>query len=153
MRSSTTSRASLVDPDHATVLGTANQLVDMLVDRADSAADGGLWEIADLTLVRADRIATRYGLDNHRIRAASRRHSKMERFRLVQPSDPVAIRAAAGSRITVVFRDGSIRDSIIKGVEAGQLLLDEDTTVRGGAMYYTERIPLSKIDYLKVWED
>lgn len=146
------SRASLVDPDHATVLGTANQLVDLLVDRADSAADGGLWEIADLTLTRADRIATRYGLDHHRIKASSRRYAKMERFRLVQPSDPKGIRAVIGHRVAVVFRDGSVRESIIKGVETGHLLLDEDTEVRGGAMYYTERIPLSEIDYLKVWE-
>lgn len=146
------SRASLVDPDHATVLGTANQLVDLLMDRADSAADGGLWEIADLTLARADRIATRYGLDHHRIQTAARRYSKMERFRLVHPSDPEAIRAATGSRITIIFRDGSTRDSIIKGADAGHLLLDEDAEVRGGAMYYTERIPLSAIDYLKVWE-
>lgn len=146
------SRASLVDPDHVTVLGTANQLVDLLVDRADSAADGGLWEIADLTLARADRIATRYGLDHHRIEASARRYARMERFRLVQPSDPKAIRAVAGHRVAVFFRDGSVRESIIKGVEAGDLLLDEDTEVRGGAMYYTERIPLSEIDYLKVWE-
>jgi len=146
------SRASLVDPDHATVLGTANQLVNMLVDRADSAADGGLWEIADLTLARADRIATRYGLDHHRIQEASRRYSKMDRFRLVQSSDPTAIRAAAGHRVTIVFQDGSTRESTIKGVKSGHLLLDEDTEVRGGAMYYTERVPLNDIDYLKVWE-
>ncbi len=146
------SRASLIDSDHTTVLGTANQLVDQLVDRADSAADGGLWEIADLTLVRADRLATRYGLDHHRIEAAVRRHAQMERFRLVQASDPRAIRAATGSRVTVVFRDGSTRESIIKGVDSGHLLLDEDTEVRGGAMYFTEKIPLAEIDYLKVWE-
>ena len=121
-------------------------------NHTDSAADGGLWEIADLTLTRADRIATRYGLDHHRIEASSRRYARMERFRLVQPSDPKAIRAVTGHRVAVVFRDGSVRESIIKGVEADHLLLDEDTEVRGGAMYYTERIPLSDIDYLKVWE-
>jgi hypothetical protein len=147
------SRAALVDADHATVLSTAAQLVDLLVTRADGAAVGGLWEIADLTLNRADSIAVRFGLDTHRIEEARLRYSRMDRFRLIQPAETAAIRAAAGSRVTVFFDDGSTRESIISGVEDGLLLLDEDTEVRGGAMYYVERIPLATIDYLKVWED
>jgi hypothetical protein len=147
------SQAALIDPDHSTVLGTATQLVDLLVDRANGAAESGLWEIADLTLARAERLATRYGLDTQRILDARYRHSRMERFRLVKPSDTAAIRAAAGRRVTVVLRDGSTEQSIIKGVADGELLLNEDTTVRGGAVYYVERIPLTEIDYLKIWEE
>jgi hypothetical protein len=52
----------------------------------------------------------------------------------------------------VVLKNGSKRNSIINGVGDGDLLLNEDSTVRGGAMYYVERIPLAEIDYLKVWE-
>ena len=147
------SEAALIDSDHSTVLGTATQLVDLLVNRANGAAESGLWEIADLTLARAERLATRYGLDTQKILDARRRHSRMERFRLVKPSDPGAIRAAAGRRVTVVLKDGSTEQSIIKGVADGHLLLNEDTTVRGGAMYYVERIPLAEIDYLKIWEE
>ena len=146
------SQAALVDSDHATVLGTARQIVDLLVDRADAAADGGLWEIAELTLTRADRIATRFGLDTHGIKETAHRHSQMDRFTLIQPADVEAIRAAAGKRVTVFFKDGSKQESIIKTTQAGQLLLDEDTTVRGGAMYYVEKVPLADVDYLKVWE-
>ena len=147
------SEAALIDPDHSTVLGTATQLVDLLVNRANGAAENGLWEIADLTLARAERLATRYGLDTQKILDARSRHSRMERFRLVKPSDSAAIRAAAGQRVTVVLKNGSTEQSIIKGVADGHLLLNEDTTVRGGAMYYVERIPLADIDYLKVWEE
>ncbi len=144
--------AALIDPNHGSVLGTAAQLVELLVDRANAAAEGGLWEIADLTLVRAERIATRYGLDATNIQRARQYHSRMDRFRLVKPSDPAAIRAATGLRVTVVLKNGSKRNSIINGVGDGDLLLNEDSTVRGGAMYYVERIPLAEIDYLKVWE-
>jgi hypothetical protein len=147
------SRAAIIDPDHSTVLATAGQLVDLLVDRANGAAENGLWEIADLTLARAERLATRYGLDTQKILDARYRHSRMERFRLVQASDRAAIRAATGQRVTVVLKDGSTEQSIIKGVADGHLLLNEDTTVRGGAVYYVERIPLVEIDYLKVWEE
>jgi hypothetical protein len=147
------SKAALVDPDHGTVIATARQLVDLLVDRANAAAEGGLWEIADLTLVRAERIATRYGIDATNILQARQYHSRMDRYRLVRPSDPAAIRAASGLRVTVILKDGSKRKSIINGVGDGHLLLNEDTIVRGGAMYYVERIPLSDIDFLKVWED
>ena len=146
------SQAALVDPDHVTVLGTARQIVAILVDRADSAAEGGLWEIADLTLVRAGRIATRFGLDKHRIEEAAHQHAQMDRFTLIQPTNIDAIRAAAGKRVTVFLKNGSRQESIIKTTQAGQLLLDEDTTVRGGAMYYVEKVPLAEIDYLKVWE-
>jgi len=146
------SQAALVDADHATVLGTARQLVDLLVDRADTAVDSGLWEIADLTLARAGRIATRFGLDTHRIEQAAHRHAQLERFILIQPGDTDAIRAAAGKRVTVFLKDGSKRNSVIKDAQGGQLLLDQDTTVRGGAMYYTEKVPLGDIDYLKIWD-
>jgi len=147
------SRAALVDADHATVLGTANQIVNLLVDRAETAVDRGLWEIAELTLARAGRIATRYGLDTHRINSTARRYSQMARFDLVKPNDTAAIRASAGRRVTVFLKDGSNQESIIKGIEGGNLLLDEDTTVRGGAMYYVEKVPLGDIEYLKVWDE
>jgi len=144
--------AALVDSDHTTVLGTANQIVDLLVDRANTAVDGGLWEIANLTLVRAERIATRFGLDTHRIDQSKRRHAQLTHFILVQPGETDTIRASAGMRVTIFFKDGSERESIIKGAQSGQLLLDQDTTVRGGAVYYTEKVPLGTIDYLKVWD-
>lgn len=146
------SEAALVDSDHATVLGTASQIVDLLVDRANGAVDGGLWEIADLTLARAERIATRFGLDTNRIDQTRRRHAQMAHFSLVQPGEIDTIRASAGKRVTIFFKNGSERDSIIKGAQGGQLLLDQDTTVRGGAVYYTEKVPLGEIDYLKVWD-
>jgi len=147
------SQAALVDSDHATVLGTANQIVDLLVDRANAAVDRGLWEIADLTLARAGRIATRFGLDTFSIDQAAHRHAQLERFILIKPGDADAIRAATGRRVTVFFKDGSTRKSVIKGTQGGRLLLDQDTTVRGGAVYYTEKVPLGDIDYLKVWDD
>jgi hypothetical protein len=147
------SRAALVDADHTTVIGTANKIVDLLVDRADAAVEQGLWEIAGLTLARAERIATRFGLDTQRIEQAKHRHDQMTHFTLVHPGEIDAIRAAAGKRVTIFFKDGYERASIIKGVESGQLLLDHDTTVRGGAVYYTEKVPLGDIDYLKVWDE
>lgn len=147
------SKAALVDADHATVIGTANKIVELLVERANAAVDRGLWEVAGLTLARAERIATRFGLDNHQIDQARHRHSQMTHFTLVQPGDSAAIRAAAGKRVTIFFKTGSQRESIIKDVHGGQLLLDHDTTVRGGAVYYTEKVPLGEIDYLKVWEE
>jgi hypothetical protein len=54
--------------------------------------------------------------------------------------------------VTIFFKDGSQRKSIIKDARGGQLLLDQDTTVRGGAVYYTEKVPLGEIDFLKVWD-
>jgi len=147
------SRAALVDIDHGTVLGTANQIVDLLVDRAEQAVDAGLWEIADLTLARASRIATRFGLDTHRITRAAHRYSQMARFKLIKPDDTNAIRASTGKRVTVFLKDQSSHEGIINGVKSGQLLLDQDTTVRGGAMYYVEKVPLRDIDFLKVWEE
>jgi hypothetical protein len=147
------STAALVDSNHATVLGTANQIVDLLVGRANAAVDGGLWEIADLTLARASRIATRFGLDTQPIRDAVRRYSKMARFKLVKPGDTDVIRASAGRRVTIFFNDESNRESIIKGVEGPFLLLNEDTTVRGGAVYYTDKVPLADIGFLKVWNE
>jgi hypothetical protein len=145
--------ASLIDPDHRTVLGTASQIVALLIERANDAANSGLWEIAELTLARATRIASRYDLDTQPIDDAARAHARMDRYRLIRPSDAQAIRAAAGRAVTVHFKDGRTLDSIINGVEAGELLLNEDNTVRGGAMYYIERIPLAEIDYIKVWEN
>lgn len=147
------SQAALVDSDHATVLGAARQIVDMLVQRADTAVDRGLWEVADLTLSRADRIATRFGLDHYAIEQAARRYEKLDRFIYIRPEKVEAIRAEAGKRTMVYLKDGSKRESVIKGVQNGQLLLDEDTIVRGGTMYYTEKIALNEIDFLKVWDD
>jgi len=147
------SRAALVDPDHATVLATARQIMQRLLDNADAAAEAGLWDIAELTLARAGRIATRFGLDHTPIERAAHRYERMDRFRIIAPSDTRAITGAAGHRVTVQMRDGSTRDSVIKGVADGALLLDEDTEVRGGAMYYVDEVPLADIDFLKVWED
>jgi hypothetical protein len=146
------SQAALVDGNHSTVLATARQIVELLVDRSDIAADRGLWEVADLTLARAGRIAGRFGLDTQRIEEEAHRHARMDRFTLIQPTDTQAIRAAAGKRVTVFLKDGSKQESIVKNVQGGNLLLDEDTTVRGGAVYYVEKVPLADIDYLKVWQ-
>lgn len=147
------SRAALVDADHVTVLRAADQIIDLLVDRADQAVDAGLWEIADLTLLRARRIATRFGLGTETIREAAHRYSQMARFKLVQPDDTGAIRASAGKRVTVYLKDESTQEAVINGVKNGQLLLDQDTSVRGGAMYYIEKVPLRDIDFLKIWDD
>lgn len=146
------SRAALIDPDHATVLGTASQLMELLVKRADAAADGGLWQVAKLTLARADRIATRFGLDHQLIQDTADRHARMDRYQLIQPDDLEAIRTASGRRVSVHLKDGEVRESVIKGTDGRHLLLDEDTEVRGGAVFYTEKIPLGDIDFLKVWE-
>ena len=147
------SRAALVDADHVTVLRTADKIVNLLVDRADQAVDAGLWKIADLTLLRARRIATRFGLDTESIREAAHRYSQMARFKLIKPNDTGAIRALAGKRVTVYLKDESTQEAIINGVKNGQLLLDQDSTVRGGAMYYIEKVPIRDIDFLKVWDD
>jgi len=77
----------------------------------------------------------------------------MDRFRIVRPADRDAIRTAAGARVTIVFKDGSTRESVLNGIDGADLLLDEDTEVRGGAMYYIDRVPLTGIDYIKVWMD
>ncbi len=147
------SRAALVDPNHATVLATARQIMQRLLDNADAAAEAGLWDIAELTLARAGRIATRFGLDHTPIERAAHRYERMDRFRIIGPSDTRAITGAAGHRVTLQMKDGSTRDSVIKGVADGALLLDEDTEVRGGAMYYVDEVPLADVDFLKVWED
>ncbi len=147
------SQAALIDADHATVIGTASSIVDLLVNRANAAVEQGLWEIAGLTLTRAERIATRFGLDTHPIDEAKHRHAQMIHFTLIQPGETDAIRASVGKRVTIFFKDGAERASIIKGVQSDQLLLDHDTTVRGGAVYYTEKVPLGDIDYLKVWDE
>jgi hypothetical protein len=147
------SRAAVIDADHGTVLSTAGQIIDRLVANADRAADAGLWDLAELTLARADRVATRFGLDATAIERAARRHARMDRFRVVAPADSGALTAAAGSRVTIHFKNGSTRESMIKGVAGGQLLLDEDTEVRGGAVFYVDEIPLTEIDYLQVWEE
>ena len=77
----------------------------------------------------------------------------MERFLLLGPGDADAIRAAAGRRATVLLVDGSTREAIIRDVESGVLLLDEDTRVRGGAMFYVDRIPLAEVHEIRIWED
>ncbi len=147
------SRAALVDSDHGSVLATAGQIIERLVDNADNAADAGLWEIAELTLARASRVATRFGLDATIIDQAARRHARMDRFEIVDPGDPAAVIAVVGRRVTILFKDGSTRESVIKGVDGPQLLLDEDTAIRGGAVFYVDQVPLAGIDSITVWED
>ena len=147
------SRAAVIDPDHGAVLSTASQIIERLVANADRAAEAGLWDLAELTLARADRVATRFGLDATAIERASRRHARMDRFRLVVPSDSATLGAASGSRVTIHYNNGSTRESVLKGVSKGMLLLDEDTEVRGGAVYYVDEVPLEDIDYIKIWED
>lgn len=147
------SLAALVDADHATVLGAAEQVVALLVGRSDAAADAGDWSAAEAALERAERVATRFGLDTAPIEDAAFRHRQMARYRVVQPSDLAAIRAAAGRRVTLHYRNGSTRESVIEGVADGELLLEEDTAVRGGTVTYTDRVPLTDLEHLRVWED
>ena len=147
------SLAALVDADHATVLGAAEQVVALLVGRSDAAADTGDWTAAEAALERADRVATRFGLDAAPIEDAAFRHRQMARYRVLQPSDIAAIRAAAGRRVTLHYRNGTSRESVIEGVAGGELLLEEDTTVRGGTVTYTDRVPLADLEHLQVWED
>jgi hypothetical protein len=147
------SLAALVDADHTMVLEAADQVVDLLVQRSNHAAAMGEWEAADEALSRALRVAGRFGFDTERIDEAAKRQSELERFRLLQPGDTDAIRAAAGERVTVHRKDGSTQEAIIKDVRGGVLLLTEDTVMRGGTVYYVDKIPLSEIVHLQVWED
>jgi hypothetical protein len=147
------SAAALVDADHATVLDAADTVVDLLVQRSNAAASVGEWERADAELARALRVAGRFGFDSDRIDEAAQRQARLERFRLLGPDDTEAIRAAAGKRVTVYLEDGSTQEAVVKDVRGGVLLLTEDTRMRGGTVYYVDKIPLSKIVHIKVWED
>jgi hypothetical protein len=147
------SLAALIDADHAAVLGAAEQAVNLLVQRGDGAAEQGDWPGAEAALERARGIATRFGLDPQPIEDAAARHATMTRYRKLAPTDISSLRAAAGRRITIHLKDGSTRESVADGLEGAFLVLAEDTTVRGGTVTYTDRIPLADIEYVQVWDD
>jgi len=148
------SEAALIDVDNTSVLDTAQRVVNGLVGGANAAVDHAEWELAEQRLVRARRVAMRFGLSTVPIESARRRHAAIERFRLLTPSDTDAIRGSTGDRVVVVMLDGFRREGRVHGVEGRTLLLDVDSDVGGGGtMRYTDEIPLADVRELKIYPD
>jgi len=147
------SRAALVDVNDASVLETAQRIVDSLIGAANRAVDRGEWELAEEHLERAQSVARRFSLSISKAESARRRHAAMERFRLLAPDDTHAILAAAGERVLVRLLNGSSREGHVHGVDGAHLLLDVDSKVGGGTVRYTDSVPLAEIRDLKVYED
>jgi hypothetical protein len=147
------SAASLIDIDDPTVVAFAQEMVEYLVNQSTVAAMEGRWdEAADLTL-RARRFAMRFGLGTDRIAAAERHHADMQRFEIVGPEDTATIRTAVGKLVEIYLVDRSQRRGRIVALEGATLVIAVEDDVGGGIVRFTDRLALSDIQRIRIWEE
>lgn len=147
------SEAARIDRREPDLKEIAQQVVNGLVSWAYAAAHNAEWDEAEPHLERAERTAMRFGLDTTRIETARTRIAAMERFVIVDPGDRRTIQASIGERAEITLTDNSTLTGRIEGIAGGDLVLDMDNRVGGGAVRYTEEIPLSSIRSIKIFEN
>ena len=147
------SAAALIDRDDTGVLEIADELVSVLVDDAETAANDTRWEDIDPILERARRVAMRFGLETTSIDNTGRRLAAIERYVIVGPNDTRAIRSSAGRRVELSMKNGSQRSGRIEGVAGADLLLEVESDVGGGIVSYTDKVPLASITSIKILEN
>ncbi len=147
------SEAGRIDRTEPDLKEIAEQVVRGLVGWAYAAAHNAEWEKAGPHLERAERAAMRFGVPTTQIEEARRRIAAMERFVIVGPNERQTILRSIGRRVEVALVRGGTRNGRIEGIEGGDLVLKMDNQVGGGAVRYTEEIPLSGIRSLKIFEN
>ncbi len=148
------SQAALIDSKAHLVLGTARSLVADLLNRADDAAGAAQWDEAGLYVERARELAIRFELPTQPMDAAVRRHARLERYELVQPTDTSRLRELAGHRAIVVTTGDHRYEGQIHDVVGGTLELHEGMEVgRGGTLFHVDEIPLAEVVEIRVYPD
>jgi hypothetical protein len=147
------SEAARIDRTEPDLKEIAQQVVRGLVERAYAEAHNAHWDDAEPHLERAERTGMRFGIDTSAIDEARTSIAAMERYAIVGPTDRRAILQSVGRRVEVVLTDGVTRTGRIEGIEGGDLVLDVDNQVGGGAVRFTEEIPLSTVRSLTIYEN
>jgi hypothetical protein len=147
------SAASLIDIDDTTVVAFSQEMVEYLVNQATIAAMEGRWDEAADLMLRARRFALRFGLGTDRIAAAEQHHADMQRFEIVGPEETATIRASVGKLVEIYLVDRSQRRGRIVALEGATLVFDVEDDVGGGIVRFTDRLALSAIQRIKIWED
>ena len=145
--------AGLIDRNDNSVLEVAEQVVDRLLDLADDAATASKWEEAARKTAEARSVAKRFSLETRRIDAAEQQHARMEQYRIVEPGETQALRAAIGKQVEVKLENGSVLVGRIAEINSFNMVLDIDDDVGGGIVSFTDEIPLSTVRWIKIWKD
>jgi len=145
--------AGLIDRNDNSVLEVAERLVDRLLGLANAAAAESKWEEAALNMAEARSVAKRFSLKTRRIDEAEHRYAVMKQYRIVEPGETQALRAAIGKQVEVELENGSVLVGRIAEVNSFNLVLDIDDDVGGGIVSFTDEIPLSTVRWIKIWED
>lgn len=147
------SEAARIDRTEPDLKEIAEQIVRGLVGRAATAADNAEWETSGSHLERAERTAMRFGVKTAQIESERARIAAMERFVVVGPADRQTVLRSIGRRVEVALADGATRTGRIESIDSSDLVLNVDSRVGGGAVQFTEEIPLSTIRSLKIFEN
>lgn len=147
------SEAGRIDRTDDDVKEIAEAVVAGLVSWAYGAADTADWNAADPLLERAERTAMRFGIGTAAIDTARSRIAAMERYVVVGPADRQVVLQSAGKRTEVALTDGTTRVGRIEGIDGAELVLNMDSRVGGGVVQFSERVPLSDIRSLKIFEN
>ena len=145
--------AGLIDRNDNSVIEVAERAVDQFLGQASVAAADLKWEAVARYLAQARSIANRFSLDTGRIDSAEHRYGEMERYRIVEPGETQALRAAIGKQVEVKLHNGVVLAGHIAEVNSSNLVLDIDDDVGGGIVSFTDEVPLSTVRWVKIWED
>lgn len=143
--------AGLIDRNDHSVPEVAERIVDLLLGQASSAAGASKWGEAAEKLAEARSIAKRFSLDTRKIDAEERRYAEMEQYRIVEPEDIRALRAAIGKQVEVTLENGTVLVGRIAALNSSDLVLDIDDDVGGGVVSFTDEIPLATVRSVKIW--
>jgi hypothetical protein len=145
--------AGLIDRNDNSILEVAERVVDRLLGEANAAAAEANWSEAARNTTEARSIAKRFSLETARIDQAEHRYAVMQQYRIVEPGETRALRAAIGKQVEVVLQNGSVLLGRISAVNSASLTLEIDDDVGGGIVSFTDEIPLSTVRRVKVWAE
>jgi len=145
--------AELIDRNDNSVLEVAEEVVDQLLDLAEAAATDSKWEEAARKTAEARSVAKRFSLKTRRIDAAEQQYARMEQYRIVEPREIQALRAAIGKQVEVKLENGSVLVGRIAEINSSNMVLDIDDDVGGGIVSFTDEIPLSTVRWIKIWKE
>ena len=144
--------ASSYNATDARVVEIATAIRDRHVARAHEAMGDGRYPEAAEAIDEAESISDRFGLEPGPVDDARRRLDAADRFDVVDPTDLTRLRTAVGRRVEVLLDDGSVVPGTLKAVHDATLTLDRERAMQGGALRFSEEVPLAGVERVRVYE-
>lgn len=146
--------ASRIDVTPGLVVETATSARDLVLQRAQAAADATHWHDADAELDLARTLTRRFGLDITPLTEIENHIASLPHFRRYGSDDGARLAAEAGHRVEIFTNSGAVLEGTLRTADRLHLVLHRaDELKRGsGAIVYDHEVAMDSVQEVRVYD-